>query len=531
MKRSGTIWSLFILVTFFLWIQPWQTTYAYFTDSVSVDGNLKLKLGTLSLAEIPSQNVTIKQGTTTAELSPVIKNTGSLDGQLTIKEVNAKMGGTPINVEDYLKVITTSLPLKVSAGEQKPLVLQFEKIKDWPEATPITLSINLRISQENLVEENQGFIDEKILEIIVKNEQPWPVFEGDTYIKKNTYYSVVNENYTSVIPGELYLKEESLNADQVANVLKNLKVTSEETATYHFDVEYIQGKGFHFTNIKIIGQKEKEPNNSMNLKIVYPLGQWQSRNITIDAFAQPFILSSDIVNDTVKVPTEIILEKENQSKNLTFYTYNNQSGEDTKVLNEEEKAYIKENLAISLSDNNYFTVKYTEDYSGLIVTRADNRNNQRSTIMLKRGSEIVFSREVIGSTNGLMHATEASEWMAQELPTLSTETQEAIIDSKAVTEESANAEETGLTTDDASDARTPETTTTSQEESVSTTSESTSSISETESSRAASSEMTEAVTKQQLLQSEPNENPPQSVARTSLTVIAREEEINQTQAP
>lgn len=545
MKKSWTTLSLFILVALFLWTQPWQTTYAYFTDSVSVDGDISLKLGTLSLAEIPSQNVTIKKGMTTAELLPVkIKNTGSLDGKLTIKGITAKMGDTQINnIEEYLKVVPTNLLLKVLAGEEKTLAVQLEKIKDWPENTPITLSINLRISQGNLSETDRGFIDEKSLEITVKNEKPtdWPEFTGDIYIKQNTYYSVVKEKkeYTNVIPGELYLKEERiLTPTQIDKFITGVIVTNNQNGKYTSDIKYIQGKGFHFRNVRMLSyvsnNTSNNHNNSFNVNIIYPKDIDNSKFITIDAFAQPFILSSDIVEqDNIKVPTTIILNEKDKNVNLTFHTHNNQKPL-TKDLSYNERAYVEKNLTVSLSESNHFNVEYIANHSGLIVKRTDNGNNKNSTIMLKRGSEIVFSREVKGSKHSGMRSTETSE-----LAKLSTETQGEIIESSAVTDGNTNVTEIGLE-DDKSNSLTLETTE-NQEESTSTTVESTINTEDTESSSTTTSEMIEE-TREQLVSTtesvEQQETTLESwtkqiepVATIFPPVIAREEEINQTQEP
>lgn len=255
MKRQSIFLSLIILVTLFLLSNSLITTDAYFTDSVSVDGSIKLKTGILSLSPIDIQEVVL-DSEEEKNISVPLLNTGTLLGKLTIKDISIQMNNQEIS-NKYLTITDIELTKKsIEPKEQSELRFKIKKKSDWNEQNPIILSIKIRLSQASLENDVNAFVDEKNFYLTIKNinQDTFPennyFRDKQYYIKENLFYSVVDNKLTTIIPGEVYLKyKEGIQIDKVEQeeMKKHLieQTTSKYKTNYIFDdISYVDKKGF-----------------------------------------------------------------------------------------------------------------------------------------------------------------------------------------------------------------------------------------------------------------------------------------------
>lgn len=413
MKRQSLLLSLIILVTLFLHVMPLAATYAYFTDSVRVSGAIKLKTGTVALAPFEAQSITVKEANQVKTITTAIRNTGTLAAKITLKELVIQENNQVINhVSDYFE-LTTNIPTeKLGPGETTTFTVKLTKKAQWLNTTPVTVAFKLRLSQVGLSDDDRGFIDEQTFLLTINNESEvvppivdWPedkYFTGSFYVKQNAYYSVVDNQLTTVIPGEIYVKAGNLTPSQIAEAKENIQLLRGQSENYTFKISYIGNKGFKLSEISLTGRSSTNDSlsttfsgtNSMNInfKDGGKLAIWDH---SIDAFAQPFLLSVDkkdaqsaLIQPSIEVPKMgTILE-------LQFLIHNNQAVVRWSSLTSDERTYLKTNISLTLTATQHYQANFKADYSGLNIWRGSGTANHYANLELKRNNQVVFRRSL-----------------------------------------------------------------------------------------------------------------------------------------
>lgn len=427
MKRQSIFLSLIILVTLFLHFTPRATTYAYFMDSTRVASPLKLKLGTIALAPFESQSITVKEANQVKTITTAIRNRGTLDAKITLKEMIIQENNQVIhNVADYFELTTNTPTEKLGPGETTPFTVKLTKKAQWTSSVPVTVAFKFFFSQIGLSEADRGFIDEQTFFLTINNEAEvippvvaWPedkYFTGNFYVKQNAYYSIVDSQLTTVIPGEIYVKAANLTASQIEDAKANIRLLRGQTENYTYNINYIGNKGFRLSEINLTGGIATSDSstatlsgtNSMNInfKDGGKLGIW---NHSIDAFSQPFLLSSD-KRDTesalIKSPIEV--PQKGVTLPLAFVIYNNQAQSKWRSLTQMERTYLQNNLSLALTTTTHYQASFQTDYSGLNVWRESNSPNHYADIELKKNNQVVFRRKLAPASRALVetHALE-----------------------------------------------------------------------------------------------------------------------------
>ena len=130
MRRQTIIGSLIILVALFLSSTSLKTTYAYFTDSVSIDGSIKLQTGTLGISAASESEINLSNETS-SDLAINVKNLGSLNGKITVRSIEGIANGVQLkNLAEYLEIIQQESNDHF-IDSQKGMELNFKLIKKW----------------------------------------------------------------------------------------------------------------------------------------------------------------------------------------------------------------------------------------------------------------------------------------------------------------------------------------------------------------------------------------------------------------
>lgn len=408
MKRYQAYVSLLLLVTLFFLIYPFQTTYAYFTDHTSVNGNISLKTGTLSLADIAASSLTFKTETK-LPVTTVVKNTGSLDGKLTVKEISAIQDGKSVNYKEYFDVNVTFDDSNITASSIRNMTVIVTKKKDWAKEKLIELAIPVRISQRNVVGDQLGFIDQKIYRISLTNnsvEMPeWPKFEDNGYIAQPLYHSVVDGKLTTVVPGIVYLKSAKPVNDPKALFENSISIQRNGQSTIKpvvSKVDYIDKKGYrleliHAENITHRLTDTDTMRFEFSSKLYQKLGYYYWGE---NGFSRAFIMDSEMKGYEPFFEETINVNLLTGPINKTFSSFDNiQNG--LKSLTEEAKIYIKNHLTITTTDESQLKASFITnpkeiEYTGVQLKKgvSELKVGNVAQFQIKLGNKVVFERKV-----------------------------------------------------------------------------------------------------------------------------------------
>ncbi|MGI6155663.1 MAG: hypothetical protein ACOYEB_06920 [Enterococcus lemanii] len=430
MKRQSLLLSLIILVTLFLHFTPLATTYAYFTDSVSIDGSIKLKTGVLSLSSIDTQEI-ILDSSAEKNISVSLLNTGTLLGKLTIKDISIQMNNQDVSNKYFTVKDIKLINEFIEPGKQSELKFKVKKIFDWDEQTPIILSIKIRLSQANLESDDKGFIDEKNFYLTIKNTNqdifPENNYFGDKqyYIKENLFYSVVDNKLTTIIPGEVYLKyKEGIQIDKVEQeeMKKHLleKTTSKDKNNYIFDeISYIDKKGFKMI-LRLKSNIDRASNlyGWLRLNIDYYRHQGDNSErlpyIGEEEFGLPLLVSSDVnQNNSPQIGFPIIIDQNNSINSFFTFKYQANPGSERKLINL-EKYILKNKLSLELvgDKSSDLIFSWHEKYSSFSLKQVTSSSIEGIKINLVNNEGLVlFSRDIQTrqSTRNQVFSTEFEE--------------------------------------------------------------------------------------------------------------------------
>lgn len=400
MKRYRVYVSLLLLVTLFFLVYPFQTTYAYFTDQTTVNGNLKLTTGTLSLADIAASSLTFKTETKLS-VTTIVKNTGSLDGKLAVKEISAIQAGKSVDYKDYFGLNITFDDSNITASSTKNMTVNVTKNKDWDKEQPIELSIPVRISQTNITEDESGFIDQKIYRITVTNNSvttpEWPEFKENGYIAQPLYRSVVDGKLTTVIPGVVYLKYTGQYIDEFKEEVKKQANGMNYAIS---ELTHIANQGFKIVLTHregTLGQIEDKHFSVIQFHI-----SGVSNRINFHwgtpPFSFPLILSKDFKqighgNDP-EIKDNFIINEREEIPFVPFTSWEPESEIRNKRLSEAEKEYFKKNIKLEATNPDKLNVHYTKDYSAMVLEAKTTGDLGYIEFRDNNTKKVVFRRKV-----------------------------------------------------------------------------------------------------------------------------------------
>lgn len=433
MKRQALLLSLIILVTLFLHFTPLATTHASFTDSVSIDGSIKLQTGTLGISAASEPEINLSNETN-SDLAIKVNNTGSLNGKITVRSIEGIVNGAQLeNLAEYLEIIQESSNDNF-IDSQKGMELNFKLIKKekFKEINEMKLIFLIRISQRNLESDDIGFRDEQTLEVKIINnsddssgngsggdtgdnngggsdngndnnlpEKDWP---SDTdfnhkeyYLKENLYYSEVEGKLTTISPGILYLKvEKDLKQEEINKRIDYLKSNdflheeSNKKLTI-LEVKYVVNKGFILT----IGTNEKYSATTSWLGFG---SKWSSYfgYIGINEFGLPFLQSSDLLAVKSQLGKSPLIYTSKSGTNLIMKTpkWNNNLWGETVELPLKEK--IAKNFEISFKgeDAEYFTFEFVSDTQFRITQKGDEAGKKAVLTFKDKTGKTIYQKKV-----------------------------------------------------------------------------------------------------------------------------------------
>ncbi|MBM7710297.1 hypothetical protein [Enterococcus lemanii] len=437
MKRQTLFWSLIILVTLFLHFTPLATTHAYFTDSVSMDGSIKLQTGTLgvSVASEPEINLSNE---TNSDLAINVKNIGSLNGKITVRSIEGIANGAQLeNLTEYLEIIQQDSN-DYFIDSQKGMELNFKLIKKekFKEIKEMKLIFLIRISQRNLESDEIGFRDDQTLEVKIINnsdnssedgsgdntgdnngsgsdngndndqdtdlpEKEWPTEESfgnkEHYLEDNLYYSVVDNQLTTISTGRLYMKDASNRTDEAIseriNYLKSNKFSLGQNLQV-VEAMYVPDKGF----IVEIGVKEAQEVQEAKFNWLELHSNWSEyfKNVDINKFGLPVLLDSDFLAIKSQKNKDAIIYASQLGTVVTMATPNDNNNLWGKraVLPLKEK--ILRNYEISFGGTNpeYFAFEFVSD-SQFRITQNGNESGKKAELIFKNAAgKIVYQRKV-----------------------------------------------------------------------------------------------------------------------------------------
>ncbi|MGO2695959.1 hypothetical protein [Bavariicoccus seileri] len=174
MSRTAKLFRLLVLTSafFLLFASKTVITYAAFTDSETIDSDLQLRSGYLSLADIGSPFNDGLEGIVdqTASKEIAIKNTGTLQAKVSYSVTS----GTS-DWSEYVKASDTGhfngQVVEPTASISPQLTVKVKK--GWTSEDPLVLTVKVRLQQAN-AKGNNGFYDEKSFTIKIsklKNSQ------------------------------------------------------------------------------------------------------------------------------------------------------------------------------------------------------------------------------------------------------------------------------------------------------------------------------------------------------------------------
>ncbi|MFC4709330.1 hypothetical protein ACWOEJ_03775 [Enterococcus eurekensis] len=453
MKRYRVYVSLLLLVTLFFLIYPFQTTYAYFTDHTSVNGNISLKTGTLSLADIAASSLTFKTETK-LPVTTVVKNTGSLDGKLTVKEISAIQDGKSVNYKEYFDVNVTFDDSNITASSIRNMTVIVTKKKDWAKEKLIELAIPVRISQTNVVGDQSGFIDQKIYRITLTNNSvttpEWPEFKENGYIAQPLYRSVVDGKLTTVMPGVVYLKYTGKYIDEFKEEVKKQANGMNYTIS---ELTHIANQGFKIVLTHREGTLGQIEDKHFSIIQFHISGVSNRINFHwgTPPFSFPLILSKDFKQighgDDPEIKDNFIINEREEIPFVPFTSWEPASEIRNKRLSEVEKEYFKKNIKLEATNPDKLNVHYTKDYSAMVLEAKTNGDLGYIELRDNNTKKVVFRRKVKNLVQSLdnqkiNNAIESS--VAQE----TTSTSQSISDVDFFSESvEMSKSESGITTD------------------------------------------------------------------------------------
>ncbi|MHC5269379.1 hypothetical protein ACYSNO_09385 [Enterococcus sp. LJL98] len=409
MKRKVLFLPLVILVALFLSSAWMHGTSAYFIDQKTIDGQIKLQMGTLTLGECQPSKSEVILGDKEEEIELVIQNTGTLIGKVQ-PLIKAEPSGEQLRIDYTLDKESQQL----AGGASTTLRLKFNQ-QDWDEAGEKLVTVRVQLKQANLKADRGGFSDEKTVQILVKREKKpttsWPSedqFENQMFIERNLYYSVVNQQLTTVVPGVVFLeyrKGETLTERELEAVKKHLtnKITTKiptakpnsqgETESYLVkELVYVEKQGFKLVlELKPGIKREWQDYSWLRINIAWFHEEYLPYRGE-EQFGLPVLIDTDINQDgrpQVGAPIEL---KGTEPLTLKLYTLAKQQDPLSARLPLNLAAYFEKNIE-AVMETSAVSFEWGTAYESFTLTAAES-STKRIRLDLVKGGQVVFSREI-----------------------------------------------------------------------------------------------------------------------------------------
>lgn len=411
MSRTAKLFRLLVLTSafFLLFASKTVITYAAFTDSETIDSDLQLRSGYLSLADIGSPFNDGLEGTVdqTASKKIAIKNSGTLQGTVSYSVTSGTSDWSEyVNISDTGHFNGQVLEPNASISPQ----LTVKVIKDWTSEEPLVLTVKVRLQQVNAKGSN-GFFDEKNFTIKISKtqkqpEEQWPLFSGNYFIAQDLIFNRVdNGKVLTIQPGIIYFssgKNEVYNEQTVATLKKRLSENLKGRTGYArnilyemLDIKYIPEKGF-----KVVLKLRKDQYYDYPDRLGFNLdngGAEFNWHIGDDNFGHLLLLESDIINTNITNDATIILNGKKTTVSLKLANSNS-------VYFNLERASLTDYLFISLEGSNKgnYQVELKDDQ--LVVT-ANSEANYGDVLYVmfcskNTPNEVLFRRKIVNSYGG-----------------------------------------------------------------------------------------------------------------------------------
>ncbi|MHC9001580.1 hypothetical protein [Enterococcus bulliens] len=385
--KSKLFYLLLLIVCIFLFSISGRYTYAYFTDSKTIDTALSL--------HNPVTKVT--------PLNVNVKTLGQSQTQI-VKLTNQ----TPLKSEIYLGTITNpwaefielSLPKTLLADEMNTQFsgnVQIKKIKELPKNISQQLTISVPI-----------FIDTQLriklttLQITVSNEidsnADWPSSDAftDNYSLTNTAYYIKNKtNGLSLVNRPtLFLKsKKSLSSEQQKTVdeLFSHKVKTDSNLYFKTKTAYIPDKGFKIQLLDFESSTQDTTPTQIHV-------EWSDYNdyLVIPAeknAIRQLVLSTDLQLDTVDLKKDTSIQTTVNNQVIAFASIVNKNS-----IAEANLSDIKSNLSWQIENINDFTLS-SVNTNQLSLRQMDTKKSTSTNLKLidLNTKEIYLDRVLIST--------------------------------------------------------------------------------------------------------------------------------------
>ncbi len=416
MRRQFHLSAVILAAFFFILCTFPKEVQAVFMDEKTFSADLSLQLGTLSMT-LENQSTTSQSFAHIGENqvhNVKVKNTGTLDGKLTYSIISAKLGDQVLSeaqIAQYLAIDSPTQKEFIKSGEERTLQFSIKQMKQWDSTQPLIVEVKVTISQANTDSDTIGFLDSDNLQFSFKSASEavpissWPenlTFNQAGYaIGQQMYYSTVDNKYTTVVPGIIFIKYKnnqmiSLNEqDETKTKLKNA-IHSVQSGNFNYvfkSIEYIPQEGFKL-QLGIENSVVDAKFTVAGIKFDY-IDNHLTYNQFND-FCKPLIVESDV--NRTNTYTNNPLYSSTLGTNYQMFSNEQTNTFSYGLTSAEIGNYVSENFDVEFTgtDAKKFEVSFLKN-SMIHLKQLDTEGGKKAQLIFKdkMTKQIVFSREVI----------------------------------------------------------------------------------------------------------------------------------------
>lgn len=416
MKKLARVFICAYSVLFLLFFAAIESKADFISES-SINTTINLKAGYLSLDVKASQEaLSFSDKGTSQDLSLTIKNTGTLEGKVTFSITSISMDNQNMTVDqasEYIELADLKKIDQIAAGESKSANIKLTRKKVWSDKTPIKITIQTTISQVNLADETIGFIDRKETNISLNSKSAtdaWPenlLFNQAGYaLGQQMYYSVVDNKYTTVVPGIIFIKykyNQTMSESDIKTVSQKIinSINPFEGISYTVDsIKYIPNKGFK-VQVSLVDASASNEFIVNGIQILYANIE-NNPNLeygSIQDFCKAIILESDTNQDKKIISHNLF----SSNSGVTYQMFSNTgNGSLDYGLNKIDiRDYLTDHYDIEITNNksNNIDILFLNDHS-FVLKQKISEGGQISKLIFrdKLTKEVVFSRDILSIT-------------------------------------------------------------------------------------------------------------------------------------
>lgn len=410
MSRTAKLFRLLVLTSafFLLFASKTVITYAAFTDSETIDSDLQLRSGYLSLADIGSPFNDGLEGIVdqTASKEIAIKNTGTLQAKVSYSVTSGTSDWSEyVNVSDTGHFNGQVVEPTASISPQLTVKVK----KDWTSEDPLVLTVKVRLQQAN-AKGNNGFYDEKSFTIKISKtqkqpEEEWPdddKFKDGYYLAQNMVFSRISQKRKTIVPGILFLKDSIINKKDtsgkdmsleriISEIDKSLVLNqggSLNIKNFHYEI----GKGLRLE--LVLAEDSSDYSYISEVRINW--NQAVRSQPVISGFAKPLLLQTDFNSNSTFKSDRTIAARTEGSK-FTFVTTN---GTSPLVGESIDNSLLKKYTTVEVvnDQNHNFQAAFFGESQLLVKQLSQNSSGKKANVVLKdkESGEVLFSRPIMG---------------------------------------------------------------------------------------------------------------------------------------